>query len=124
MTTVDRALSVEETFDSLNPATGAVIASYPVHGQDEVDAAVARARQAATWWAGIGFEGRRRRLRALLGVFARRQDDLCQVIHDETGKPLDDALLEVLLVVDHLDWASRNAEKVLGRRKAPTTLNF
>ena len=32
-----------ETFDSVNPATSEVIATFPVHGQSEVDAAVERA---------------------------------------------------------------------------------
>ena len=34
-------------FDSLNPATGEVLASYPIDGSAEVDAAVSRAREAA-----------------------------------------------------------------------------
>jgi len=32
-----------ETFDSVNPATSEVIATFPVHGRAEVDAAVERA---------------------------------------------------------------------------------
>jgi acyl-CoA reductase-like NAD-dependent aldehyde dehydrogenase len=124
MTAVDPDLSVDATFDSRNPATGAVIATYPVHGEAEIAAAVAAARPAAQWWAGLGFDGRRRRLKAFISLIARHQDELCEVIHAETGKPVDDALLEVLLVIDHLDWASRNAEKVLGRHRVPTTLNF
>ena len=44
-----------ETFDTVNPATGEVIATFGVHGQPEVDATVERAREAATCgpdWAG------------------------------------------------------------------------
>jgi len=37
------------TFDSLNPATGEVVASFPIDAGDDVQAAVARARTAAQW---------------------------------------------------------------------------
>ena len=36
-----------ETFDSLNPRTGDVVGTYPIHGAAEVRAAVERAREAA-----------------------------------------------------------------------------
>jgi acyl-CoA reductase-like NAD-dependent aldehyde dehydrogenase len=124
MTAVEPDLSVESTFQSLNPATGEVVGTYPVHVEADVTAAVEAARHAAKWWAELGFDGRRRRLKAFMGVIAKRQSELCEVISAETGKPIDDALLEVLLVLDHLDWAARNAEKALGRRRVPTTLNF
>ena len=34
----------EQTFDSLAPATGEVVATFPVHGEAEVREAVQRAR--------------------------------------------------------------------------------
>ena len=43
--------------ETLNPATGEVLATFPVHGRREVDAAVAQAREAAVWWAGLGWSG-------------------------------------------------------------------
>jgi aldehyde dehydrogenase (NAD+) len=43
--TADRAQTTDgETFDSLAPATGEVVATLPVHGEAEVRAAVQRAR--------------------------------------------------------------------------------
>ena len=49
-----------ETFDSVNPATSEVIATFPVHGRAEVEATVERAREAAAWWSGwAGRSGRR-----------------------------------------------------------------
>ena len=41
------ASQTEATFDTVNPATGEVIATFPVCGPDEVEAAVQRAREAA-----------------------------------------------------------------------------
>src|SRR5262245_42589608 len=53
-----------EVFDSLNPATDEVIGTYPVFGEQDVAAAVERAREAALWWADLGWAGRRQRLLA------------------------------------------------------------
>ncbi len=44
-----------ETFDSLDPSNGQVLATYPVQGPAEVEAAVQRAREAARWWRAQGF---------------------------------------------------------------------
>src|SRR5262249_46370255 len=38
-------------------------------------------------------------------------------VHTETGKPLDDAKMEIVLAILHVDWAARNAERVLGPRR-------
>ncbi|UZJ25615.1 aldehyde dehydrogenase family protein [Rhodococcus antarcticus] len=106
---------VASTFDSLDPRTGTVLGSYPVHTADDVAAAVLRARRGAQHWAGLTAGERRSRLLSWRSVLARRADELAAVISSETGKPLDDARLEVTLVIDHVHWAARNAEKVLGR---------
>ena len=111
-----------ETFDTVNPATGEVIATFGVHGQPEVDAAVERAREAATWWSGLGWKDRRTRLLARKSHLIRYIGRLAELVHTETGKPLDDAKLEILLAVVHLDWAARNAHRVLRPRRVRSGL--
>jgi succinate-semialdehyde dehydrogenase/glutarate-semialdehyde dehydrogenase len=117
----DRAARVR-TFDSTSPATGEVIGTFPADGPEQVAAAVARAREAAAGWAGLGFEGRRRALQAYKALLVRRTDELVALVHRENGKPHADALIEVLLSAEHLDWAARNAARVLGPRRARGTL--
>ena len=106
-----------ETFQSLNPANGEPLATYPVHTAADVDNAVIRARAAAAWWRDLGFEGRKRRMLAYKGLIARKSDELVQLVHRENGKPLDDAFIEVALCIDHLDWAARNAERIMKSRR-------
>jgi succinate-semialdehyde dehydrogenase / glutarate-semialdehyde dehydrogenase len=110
------------TFDSTSPATGEVVGSFPLDGPERVAAAVARAREAQAGWAELGFDGRRRALQAYKSLLVRRTDELVDLVHRENGKPHADALIEVLLIVDHLDWAARNAGRVLGRRRVRSTL--
>jgi aldehyde dehydrogenase (NAD+) len=110
------------TFDSLNPRTGDVVESHPIHTEADVRDAVARAREAATWWSALSYDERKDRLTTWKAVITRRVAQLAEVIHQETGKPHGDALLESALAIDHLAWAAGHAEKVLKRRKVPSGL--
>lgn len=115
-------LSGEQTFQSTSPATGEVVATLPVQGEAEVREAVQRARRAAQWWGDLGFDGRRRRLTAFAGVLARRRDELLELISRENGKPRVDALIEHTLVLGHLEWAARNAHRVMKPRRVKGSL--
>jgi acyl-CoA reductase-like NAD-dependent aldehyde dehydrogenase len=106
-----------QRFDSVNPATGEVLASFDVHTAEDVAAAVERARTAATWWVELGAAGRRARLDAWRVQLVRRTDELAALIAQENGKPVDDAVVEVTIAIAHLAWAARNASKVLRRRR-------
>jgi len=116
----DEASLAPTTFDSLDPGSGQVIGTYPDQSAAEVEAAVARAREAATWWQEQNWDGRCRRLRAWKGVIARGIHELADLMHEENGKPHADAVLEITLAVDHIEWAAKNACKVLGPRRVPS----
>ncbi|MDB5066080.1 MAG: aldehyde dehydrogenase [Chloroflexi bacterium] len=105
------------SFESLNPATGQLVGRFPLDGPAEVAAAVARARVAAAWWGALEFGERARRLRGLKALLARRAEELGDLVHLENGKPRTDAFLEIMLAIDHLEWAARNARRVLGPRR-------
>ena len=121
MTTVRSASggkeTARETFDSINPRTDEVVESYPIHTAEDVDEAVKRAREAATWWEGLGFAGRAERLTRWKGVITRRAAQLADVVHADTGKPHSDAMIEIILVIDHTAWVARNARKILGPQR-------
>jgi acyl-CoA reductase-like NAD-dependent aldehyde dehydrogenase len=111
-----------ETFDTLNPATSEVIATFPVFGEDDVAEAVDLARPAAAWWAGLPWKERRTRLLAWKSHITRYIGRLAELVHTETGKPLADAQLEILLAIVHIDWAARNARRVLRPRRVRSGL--
>ena len=89
-----------ERFESVDPASGEVLATWPVDDEVSVREVVDRARLAAQWWADLGYADRRERLLAWTGVVTRRVRQLAQLVHRENGKPVDDAILEILLTVD------------------------
>ena len=109
--------SAPQTFDSVNPATSEVIATFPVLGQAEVGAALERAREAAHWWSGLDWKDRQTRLLAWKSHLTRYIARLAELVHNETGKPLADAKLEIVLAIVHIDWAARNAKRVLRQQR-------
>src|SRR6266576_5343486 len=108
--------------ETVSPATGEVLATFPVHGRREVDAAVVQASEAAAWWAGLGWSERRIRLLAWKSHLTRYLARLAQLVHEETGKPLDDATLEIVLAIVPIDWAARHARRVLRPRRVRSGL--
>jgi succinate-semialdehyde dehydrogenase/glutarate-semialdehyde dehydrogenase len=107
---------------STNPATGEEVGRFPVAGPAEVAAAVGKAREAAAWWAGIGYAERRHRLLRWRADLARRLPELALLMHRETGKPVAEAIVEAGGGIDHIAWAARHARRVLRSRRVPSSL--
>jgi acyl-CoA reductase-like NAD-dependent aldehyde dehydrogenase len=114
---VARSADEPRTFDSLAPATGARLDTYPIADAEQVRTAVARARTAFGRWGSLDYDERRKHLVAWRSLIARRVEEFAALVMAETGKPRDDAVLEILLTLDHLDWAAKHARKVLGPHK-------
>jgi len=83
---------------------------------DGLAATIRTARTAADWWAGLTAAERRRRLLAFKHHLVAECEQLAQLISAEAGKPAADAMVEVMISVAHLDWAARNAARVMRRR--------
>ncbi|HKT03442.1 MAG TPA: aldehyde dehydrogenase family protein [Rugosimonospora sp.] len=107
---------------STNPVTGEEVGRFPVASAGDVAAAVVRAREAAAWWAGLGFNGRRERLLRWRAMLANRIEELAELVHREGGKPVAEAIVESAGAIDHIAWAAKHARKVLGLRRVPSSL--
>ncbi|MFI6950877.1 aldehyde dehydrogenase family protein [Streptomyces sp. NPDC050422] len=110
------------TFTTRSPATGEPLAEHPVNGPEEVSRAAVRARAAQAGWAALPASRRRDQLLRWKKALATDLDAVARTIAEETGKPAGDAALEVVLTLEHLSWAARNAGRVLRRRKVGTGL--
>jgi len=80
---------------SINPATGAVLRTYPEHEEAEVDARLQAAHEAAEGWAKRTFEARAEVLRAVADRLDAQREALATLIVQEMGKPIAQALAEV-----------------------------
>jgi acyl-CoA reductase-like NAD-dependent aldehyde dehydrogenase len=114
--------SAVDTFTTTDPRDGRFIAEYRIHSKQDVDRAVAHAHDAALWWSNLGFSGRARAMKSWRRYLLDRLDELAKVVSAETGKPLADATIEVVLAIDHLHWAAKHARRVLRRRTVASGL--
>ena len=83
------------TFDVVNPATEAVIASVPDATRDQLDAAVHAARAAFPGWAATPIAERRAALSKLGDALLAEIDGFKRLLTAEQGKPHADAMMEI-----------------------------
>ena len=102
-------------FDVLNPATGEVLATLPIAGQAEVDAAVARAKEAQKEWASRTGTERGRILRRAADILRERNDELARIETLDTGKPIQETLVvDVVSGIDCLEYFAGIAPTLAG----------
>jgi malonate-semialdehyde dehydrogenase (acetylating)/methylmalonate-semialdehyde dehydrogenase len=88
-----------------NPATGEQIAELPLSTLDEINAAVASAKQAQIAWGATTPMKRARVMFKFKELLDRHADELAREISREHGKVHDDALGEVARGIDCVDYA-------------------
>lgn len=84
------------TFDVVNPANEQVIAQAPDASREQLDQAVAAAREAFPAWAATPIAERRQAILALAGAVAANADPLMRLLTREQGKPHADATGDVM----------------------------
>ena len=99
----------------VEPATEQVMAEVPSAGADEVDAAVARAKQAFPAWRAVAPADRAALLHRLADALADRAEDLATLEARNAGKPIADARGEMGMVVDTFRYYAAAPERLLGQ---------
>ena len=115
-----QVVTAREKLQSINPATGAVLAEYEPASTEEVQTAVERAGEAATEWRRLSVQGRARYLLRMKRVLFDRREEIAALITREAGKPLIESLAaEVMVVLDMLEYFARHAQEFLAPRPVP-----
>ena len=104
-------------FDSVNPATGDVLARISRAGSKEIDAAVAAAQQALGPWQALSADRRSRHLYALARQVQKHARMLSVIETLDNGKPIRETRdIDIPLVARHFyhhaGWASLVAEEL------------
>ena len=82
-------------FESINPATGEQLATFPAWGETELEQALSQAAAAAPAWAARPLEQRCTLVREAGRVLRSRRDELATLITREMGKLFTEARAEV-----------------------------
>jgi acyl-CoA reductase-like NAD-dependent aldehyde dehydrogenase len=111
---------IQRKIQSLNPATGEILAEFEPAGEREVQAAVERAQRAGREWRELPVKARARYLLAAKEVLQRRRREMAELVTREAGKPIVEALTtEVMVVLDALTYYSRRGPRLLRPQRVP-----
>ncbi len=103
---------------SYNPATGEKIGETPLNTVEELNAAVAKAREAQKIWVAKSFNARRDHLLKMRDHIAENSDRFSKVIALDSGKTVFDALsTEVMPSVLAVNYYAKNAKRILKRKR-------
>jgi acyl-CoA reductase-like NAD-dependent aldehyde dehydrogenase len=106
-----------DTFDTTDPATGAVLATVPRSGTDDVGLAVAAARRTfddGTWGGAVAERDRAAILSRMAALVAEQRDDLAELEVRDSGKPIADARGDIDEVAFMFDYYAGWATKISG----------
>jgi betaine-aldehyde dehydrogenase len=114
-------------FETVNPATGAVLAHIQIAGAAEVDTAVARATEAQKLWGALTGTERGRIMRRAADILRARNDELALLETRDTGKPIQETLVcDVISAADCIDYYAGIAPTIAGEHidLGPTAFGY
>ncbi len=106
-----------ERFDTVDPATGAVLASLPRAGADDVDLAVVAARRTfddGTWGNAVAARERARLLLRVAELVREHRRELAELEVRDCGKPIGDAEFDIDEVAFMFEYYAGWATKISG----------
>ena len=106
-----------------NPATGEVIAQLPHASRSDLERAVAAAERAFASWRHSSPMERSAILRKVGELSRERAQFIGRNITLDQGKPLAEAVGEVMRCADHCDWHAEECRRIYGRVIPPRTPN-
>lgn len=94
-----------KTFETINPASGEVLAIVQAAGREDVDRAVKSAQKGQKIWAAMSAMERSRILRNAVDILRQRNDELARLETLDTGKPLSEtAAVDIATGADVLEY--------------------
>ncbi|MDB6090064.1 MAG: betaine aldehyde dehydrogenase [Gammaproteobacteria bacterium] len=103
--TLSRTVRNADTFITINPASGEVLAQLEVDGPAAVDAAVAKALVAQRKWAAMTGTERGRILRRAADLLRARNTELSELETRDTGKPIQETrVVDVMSGADCFEY--------------------
>jgi succinate-semialdehyde dehydrogenase/glutarate-semialdehyde dehydrogenase len=102
-----------------DPATGDVLGRLPWAEAEDIDAAAVAAHEAFQAWRHASPLERSDILRKVAALARERAQDIGRGITLDNGKPLADAVAEVLNAAEHVDWHAEEGRRIYGRVVPP-----
>ncbi|PQZ93082.1 MULTISPECIES: NADP-dependent succinate-semialdehyde dehydrogenase [Pseudomonas] len=108
------AADTEATITVSNPSTGATIGQVPRMGKAETRRAIEAAEHALPAWRELSAKARANALRRWYDLIIENQHDLAHIMTLEQGKPLPEALGEIVFAASYIEWYAEEGKRVYG----------
>jgi len=110
-------------FKNINPANiEDVIGEFPESGQDDVNAAVAAAKEAFKMWKNMPAPKRGDIIRKAGDIFARRKNEIAKIMTREMGKPVFETAGDIQEAIDTAYYSAAETRRLFGYN-APSELS-
>ncbi|GIU84949.1 MAG: succinate-semialdehyde dehydrogenase [Acidimicrobiales bacterium] len=106
--------------ESVNPATGEVIRTYPEHTEAEVEEILSSVASAQKEWGRLPVGERAEPMRAAARLLRERADDYARLMAEEMGKPVSQGRAEAEKCAWVCEYYAENAERFLADEPVPT----
>ncbi|WP_369045535.1 NAD-dependent succinate-semialdehyde dehydrogenase [Sinomonas sp. P10A9] len=100
-------------YQTVNPATGESVASFPALSDNEVEGVLSQSTEAYASWRKAPLKDRAAVLKRAAELHRERADELAALLTLEVGKPLAEARGEVALVANIYEYYADHAEEFL-----------
>ncbi len=107
-------IATKETIEVKHPGTGEVFRRVETVGKEETNEAIEAAHQAFVKWSKIPAVNRAKVLERIADKILEKQEQLAQVISNETGKPITLSRGEVKKSGEYFKWFAEEARRVYG----------
>ncbi|MCG9555493.1 NAD-dependent succinate-semialdehyde dehydrogenase [Vibrio sp. Isolate31] len=97
-----------------NPATGELIGHAPISSETELASAIERAHVAQKEWAKVPAKSRAASLHRWHQLIIENKEDLARIMTIEQGKPLAEAVGEVVYGASFIEWFAEEAKRTYG----------
>ncbi|WP_278315205.1 aldehyde dehydrogenase family protein [Lolliginicoccus levis] len=114
MTTIDES---RKTVEVTSPVDGRVVGSLTAHSTADVASIASRVRAHQPEWEALGTKGRVEWVRKYRDWLFDHNDEISEILRQETGKSEHDARLEIPFSIDNLNYYANNAAKFLAPEK-------
>jgi acyl-CoA reductase-like NAD-dependent aldehyde dehydrogenase len=105
---------------TINPATGKILATYENSKPEEVSAKVKVAREAFVMWKKLDISERAEYMRRLGRVMRKNREEYARLVTEEMGKPIRQSLAEIEKCAWVCDYYAEHAEAFLRDEVIPT----
>lgn len=104
----------DEFFEVINPANGELVGKAAKGGKKETKEAIASAYEAFDNWSKITASKRSQYLRKWYELIMEEKEEIGKIMTLEQGKPLNEAIGEVIYGASFVEWYAEEAKRIYG----------